>query len=150
MTRKYQGYIHRVEADEVYLKFAPELHFQHKDGNLYNVQFTYNRINMRRLYQAIEATDELGIEVLFPSESFNKRLIETTPLVPISCNLNPEQMCSIEMIVGCKGAPPYVIHGPPGTGKTMTVVEAILQLYSTRKDARILVCAPSIVQQTTF
>ncbi|XP_062169897.1 probable RNA helicase SDE3 isoform X2 [Alnus glutinosa] len=142
-TCKYQGYIHRVEADEVYLKFAPELHLQHKDGNLYNVQFTYNRVNMRRLYLAIEASDELVQEFLFPSESFNRRLIKTTPLVPVSCNLNPEQMCSIEMILGCKGAPPYVIHGPPGTGKTMTVVEAILQLYTTRKDARILVCAPS-------
>lgn len=98
---------------------------------------------MRRLYQAIEATYELETEFLFPSESFNRRLIETTPLVPISCNLNPEQMYSIKMILGCKGAPPYVIHGPPGTGKTMTLVEAILQVYTTRKDARILVCAPS-------
>jgi len=138
-----QGYIHRVEADEVYLKFAPKFHLQHTDGNLYNVQFTYNRVKMRRLYQAIEATDELVLEFLFPSESSNRRLIETTPLVPISCNLYPEQMCSVEMILGCKGAPPYVIHGPPGTGKTMTIVEAILQLFTTRKDARILACAPS-------
>ncbi|KAB1214695.1 putative RNA helicase SDE3 [Morella rubra] len=142
-AKSYQGYIHRVEADEVYLRFDPEFHFSHTDGNLYNVQFTYNRISMRRLYQAIEATYELETEFLFPSESFNRRLIETTPLVPISCNLNPEQMYSIKMILGCKGAPPYVIHGPPGTGKTMTLVEAILQVYTTRKDARILVCAPS-------
>jgi helicase MOV-10 len=98
---------------------------------------------MRRLYQAIEAAAKLELEVLFPIESPNIRQIETTPLVPISCNLNPEQMCAIEMILGCKGAPPYVIYGPPGTGKTMTLVEAILQLYTTRKNARILVCAPS-------
>lgn len=139
----YQGFIHHVEADEVYLKFAPQFHLSHKDGNLYNVRFTYNRVNVRRLYQAIEAAVKLEIEFLFPSESPRMRLIETTPLVPISCNLNPEQMCSIEMILGCKGAPPYVIHGPPGTGKTMTVVEAILQLYTNRKNTRILVCAPS-------
>ncbi|KAF5466114.1 hypothetical protein F2P56_016069 [Juglans regia] len=142
-TPTYQGYIHRVEADEVYLKFDSDFHSHHRDGNLYNVQFTYNRINMRRLYQAIEAAEELEMEFLFPSECFNGRQIETTPLVPISCNLNPEQMCSIEMILGCKGMPPYVIHGPPGTGKTMTLVETILQVYTTRKDARILVCAPS-------
>ncbi|KAG6732868.1 hypothetical protein I3843_01G191100 [Carya illinoinensis] len=124
-------------------QFDSDFHSHHRDGNLYNVQFTYNRINMRRLYQAIEAAAELEMEFLFPSECFNARLIETTPLVPISCNLNPEQMCSIEMILGCKGMPPYVIHGPPGTGKTMTLVETILQVYTTRKDARILVCAPS-------
>lgn len=66
-----QGYIHRVEANEVYLKFAPELHLQHKDGNLYNVQFTYNRVNMRRLYQAIGATDELVLEFLSSTSATN-------------------------------------------------------------------------------
>jgi helicase MOV-10 len=142
-TTLFQGFIHRVEADEVYLKFDRDFHSCHRDGDLYNVHFTYNRINMRRLYQAIEAAAKLELEFLFPIESPNIRQIETTPLVPISCNLNPEQMCAIEMILGCKGAPPYVIYGPPGTGKTMTLVEAILQLYTTRKNARILVCAPS-------
>ncbi|KAH7573814.1 hypothetical protein ACOSQ2_007978 [Xanthoceras sorbifolium] len=142
-TSPYQGYIHRVEADEVYVKFAEEFHLQHRDGDLYNVQFTYNRVNMRRLYQAIDAANSLDTELLFPSDSCKIRLIETTPLIPISCNINEEQMFSIEKILGCRGAPPYLIHGPPGTGKTMTLVEAILQLYKTREDSRILVCAPS-------
>ncbi|CAK8539192.1 unnamed protein product [Lathyrus sativus] len=138
----YQGFIHRVEADEVYLKFDPEFHYYHRDEDLYNVHFTYNRINMRRLYQAVEAAENLGTESLFPSTS-RRRCIKTTNLVPISGSLNEEQMRSIKMILGCRGAPPYVIHGPPGTGKTRTIVEAILQLYQHYKNTRILVCAPS-------
>ena len=98
---------------------------------------------MRRLYQAVEAAESLRIEFLFPSASTRKRSIKTTDLVPISGTFNEEQICSIKMILGCKGAPPYVIHGPPGTGKTRTIVEVVLQLYKHNKDARILVCAPS-------
>ncbi|KAF9677617.1 hypothetical protein SADUNF_Sadunf08G0126300 [Salix dunnii] len=141
----FQGYIYRVEADEVYLKFNNEFHLCHNDGHLYNVHFKYNRVNMRRLYQAVDASKDLEMEMLFPSETFASRLIETSTLVPISCSLNEEQICSVEMILGCKGGPPYMIYGPPGTGKTMTIIEAILQLYQNRKHgrARILVCAPS-------
>ncbi|OVA05425.1 putative RNA helicase SDE3 [Macleaya cordata] len=141
--KAYQGFIHRVESDEVFLKFADDLHLHHRDGNLYNVRFTYNRVNMRRLYQAVQAAEGLQAELLFPSQSSTRRSIKATPVVPLSRFLNEEQMCSVEMILGCEGAPPYVIHGPPGTGKTMTVVEAILQLYTTRKKSRILVCAAS-------
>ncbi|XP_050216719.1 probable RNA helicase SDE3 [Mercurialis annua] len=144
LTQPYQGFIHRVETDEVYLKFDPQFHSMHSDGNLYDVHFTYNRVNMRRQYQAVDAADNLETTILFPSESSGNRFIETkTTLVPITCNLNEEQMCSIEMILGCRGAPPYMIYGPPGTGKTMTIVEAILQLYANRRNSRILVCAPS-------
>ncbi|XP_004297116.1 PREDICTED: probable RNA helicase SDE3 [Fragaria vesca subsp. vesca] len=140
----YQGYIHRVEADEVYLRFADEFHANHRDGNLYHVQFTYNRVSMRRLYQATDAAAELDTGFLFPSESPEKRWINSPKLVPApSCRLNEEQMRAVQMVLGCKGGPPFVIHGPPGTGKTMTLVEAVLQLYKRKAKARILICAPS-------
>lgn len=142
-TSVYQGHIYRVEAEEVYLKFRQDFHLDHRPGNLYDVQFTYNRFGVKKLYQAIEAAESLGRKFLFPSESYRARLIHPTPLVPISCMLNPEQISAIEMILGCKGGSPYVIHGPPGTGKTMTLVEGILQLYTKQKHTRILVCAPS-------
>ncbi|XP_028773549.1 probable RNA helicase SDE3 [Neltuma alba] len=142
-TPAYQGFVHRVEADEVHLKFHPHFHSVHKEEDLYNVHFTYNRLNMRRLYQAIEAAENLGSEFLFPHETSRRRRIETSHLVPISGNINEEQMLAIKKILRCKGAPPYLIHGPPGTGKTSTVVEAVLQLYKNHRKARILICAPS-------
>lgn len=139
----YQGFIHRVEAEVIFLKFNEGFHSSYRASNLYNVQFTYNRINMRRLYQAIEAAKSLEADFLFPADSCKSRLIHSTPLVPVSSLLNEEQILSVELILGCIGGAPYVIYGPPGTGKTMTIIEAILQLYTTRKNAKILVCAPS-------
>ncbi|KAI6693271.1 hypothetical protein NL676_020981 [Syzygium grande] len=139
----YQGYIHRVEADEIYLKFAKDVHVRHRDESLYNVQFSYNRANMRRLYQAVDAAKDLDEAMLFPSNLQRKRRISTTPLVPFNHILNEEQIRSVEMILGCKGGPPYVVYGPPGTGKTMTIVEGIMQLYENRADTRILICTPS-------
>lgn len=139
----YQGYIHRVEADEIYLKFAKEVHMCHRDEIVYNVQFSYNRVNMRRLYQAVDAAKDLDEALLFPSSLRRKRLISTMPLVPFNHILNEEQIRSVEMILGCKGGPPYVVYGPPGTGKTMTIVEGIMQLYQNHADTRILICTPS-------
>ncbi|KAL9450709.1 hypothetical protein AB3S75_012441 [Citrus x aurantiifolia] len=138
----HQGSIYRVEADEVILKFAKEFHTQHRNDSLYNVSFTYNRINMRRMYQAVQAAENLESNLLFPSQSTKRRSIKAAPFVPFT-SLNEEQTRSVEIILGCKSAPPYVIYGPPGTGKTMTLVEAILQVYSTREHSRILVCAAS-------
>ncbi|XP_051125299.1 probable RNA helicase SDE3 [Andrographis paniculata] len=139
----YQGYIHRVEAEEIFLKFNQDLHVKHREGNLYNVQFSYNRTGMRRLYQAIEAAEQLNRSFLFPSSSSTMRIQRSGELVPKSKVLNEDQKACVETILSCRGGYPYLIHGPPGTGKTMTLIEAILQIYTTRSDARILVCAPS-------
>lgn len=142
-TGSYQGFIYRVEADEVLLKFVDEFHTCHQNEECYDIRFTYNRVSMRRLYQAVLAAENLENDLLFPSLSTKRRLITTKPVVPLTCNINEEQLRSVEMILGCKGGPPYVIYGPPGTGKTMTLVEAMLQLYESRRGTRILVCAAS-------
>ncbi|KAL1543276.1 RNA helicase [Salvia divinorum] len=137
------GYIHRVEAEEILLKFDPQFHRSHRDGNLYNVEFNYNRTNMRRLYQAIEVAQSLERNFLFPSAMSKVRLGKYEALTPICSDLNEEQKMAVDMIVVHKGGPPYVIHGPPGTGKTKTLIEAILQIYRKDRHAHILACAPS-------
>ncbi|ONK74337.1 uncharacterized protein A4U43_C03F5200 [Asparagus officinalis] len=142
-NKTYQGYIHKVDADQIFLKFDDEVHYRHQNKNLYNVSFTYNRTTMRRLYHAINAAANLGPNILFPSKPSLRSAIKLSPLVPINPYINKEQARSVELILSCEGGSPYVIHGLPGTGKTITLVEAILQVYSRRPKAQILVCASS-------
>jgi len=64
----------------------------------------------------------------------------TTALQPASIDsLNPHQNQAVAQILGTQDV--AVIHGPPGTGKTTTLVQAIKSLA--KKEHGILVCAPS-------
>ncbi len=53
--------------------------------------------------------------------------------------LNPSQNRAVQKIVEAREV--AVVHGPPGTGKTTTLVEAIIE--TTRREPQVLVCAPS-------
>ena len=61
-----------------------------------------------------------------------------------SPTLNKEQVSAVMAVLnGHADGVPHVLHGPPGTGKTMTAVETARQLLLTRPQARLLLCAPS-------
>lgn len=51
-----------------------------------------------------------------------------------SLESNPEQLQAMKYIVmGTTRPAPYIIFGPPGTGKTVTLVEAIKQVGPERR-----------------
>jgi ATP-dependent RNA/DNA helicase IGHMBP2 len=59
---------------------------------------------------------------------------------PISIpNLNPVQNQALQKLISAKDI--AIIHGPPGTGKTTTLVQAIK--YTVESEKQVLVCTPS-------
>ncbi|NXP23788.1 SDE3 helicase, partial [Scytalopus superciliaris] len=145
---QYKGYVHSVELEKVRLGFSSKLQNKFVKNLKFDVTFTFNRLLLQVQHRAATLAMRRGLSsLLFPSASCYKSLCPG-PFQPRwfdrKLQANEEQCRAVTHIVtGMSRPAPYLIFGPPGTGKTVTVVEAIKQVWTCFKDARILACAPS-------
>ncbi|NXH37223.1 SDE3 helicase, partial [Myiagra hebetior] len=145
---RYKGYVHSVELEKVRLGFSSKLQKMFVNNLKFDVTFTFSRWPLQVQHRAAVMAMHYGLSsLLFPSASCHKSLFPG-PFQPRWFNrkleTNEEQCRAVTHIVtGMSRPAPYLIFGPPGTGKTVTVVEAIKQVWTCFKNARILACAPS-------
>ncbi|KAH6690386.1 P-loop containing nucleoside triphosphate hydrolase protein [Plectosphaerella plurivora] len=110
-------------------------------------EVTYKRMNqtMESLRKMHEAEYSSFMRVLFGLSSPSpvpEDLASDSELAKIDWidpTLNDSQKDAIRFALASREV--ALIHGPPGTGKTHTLIELILQL--TKRDLRVLVCGPS-------
>ncbi|KAK1796461.1 hypothetical protein P4O66_009518, partial [Electrophorus voltai] len=161
----YKGYVHRVELESVKLGFTKKLVQSFISNMMFDVEFSINRFPLRHQHRAVElVTQHRLANVLFPSDNGVKHTVPP----PLRCShthtqmfnqdveSNPEQNAAVRHILcGTSKPAPYLIFGPPGTGKTVTLVEAIKQattlslsliymcVNKSVAGAHVLACAPS-------
>ncbi|XP_077369046.1 putative helicase mov-10-B.1 [Festucalex cinctus] len=145
---KYCGYVHKVERDSVKLGFSSKLLNIFIDGMKFNVEFTLNRLILRLQHRAVDFATKFNLEkVLFPPAILASKKVADVPKLSFynrQLEANPEQSKGVcHIVAGTSKPAPYLVFGPPGTGKTNTMVEAIKQIDKLHKDCHILVCAPS-------
>jgi len=143
----YEGHVHFVQQASVELRFNKSFHGWSAQQR-YNVRFKLNRIPMRRQHQALDTAFAFD-KVLFPQRAHILPFVSRLGVIPINPTnpliaTNPPQLQAVASIVLQQpGSAPFIVFGPPGTGKTITIVEAMKQLLKHKPDARILAMAPS-------
>lgn len=139
---KVTGVINWIEKDKMKIIFSCDdlPHWVERSSIGVNLLFDQKSYDdMFKALKEVKETEkgrlpELAKIILGISESANKRDIPVE--IP---TLNDSQNQAVGQVLGCKDV--LAIHGPPGTGKTTTLVQAIRLLL--KKESGILVCAPS-------
>ncbi|KAL1397715.1 hypothetical protein pipiens_009547 [Culex pipiens pipiens] len=151
--------IHKVLKHKILVKFSEHFHAKY-NGEDFKVTFQHSRGAFQKQHHAINCvTSAMTLDYLFPTKTTIRE-----PWVDVKINengnlatteydnefkwynpsLNNIQKDAIKNILRAEARPlPYVIFGPPGTGKTMTLIELIHQIVKLSADSRIMVGTPS-------
>ncbi|XP_029828142.3 putative helicase MOV-10 [Ixodes scapularis] len=144
---RYEGFVHQLMSEEALLKLSPGFNeeLQRNPSCVWELHFQLNRTPLRRCHMAVRLARPLLDSVLFPKDWMAaKSRAPSVKLELVNGDLNELQQTAVRDIFGgVSGQLPYIVWGPPGTGKTVTLVETILQIVLNLKHSRVLACAPS-------
>jgi DNA polymerase alpha-associated DNA helicase A len=109
---------------------------------------TYKRmISTMNKLKEMEDKNEIIQMLLGESKFVTKPNSNSKPIKYFNNDLNESQKNAISFAIN--KSPITIIHGPPGTGKTYTLIELINQLTFNHKE-RVLVCGPSNISVDTI
>ncbi|XP_055615807.1 putative helicase MOV-10 isoform X2 [Toxorhynchites rutilus septentrionalis] len=140
--KSFAGTIHKIHPDYMVIHVNKPL----DPAPFYLLIFELNRMSFQLEYFALNMLNKIDIErLLFPTMPAKKNIYyEDFAWSSKNITTNSEQMAAVRNIVNRTAFPaPYILFGPPGTGKTSTLVEAIYQIWKLQPKANVLVSASS-------
>ena len=151
-TKKFEGHVQNVGTVDIVVEFPKEIAEFMASNTEFDIQFTLNLCPFERMSTALTIADDdpdTWSKMLFPTPNdvgrpLTRMTKQTLNFYNPLIATNAEQRTAVVRILEYRvPGVPYLIFGPPGTGKTMTLVEAIKQTWQRIPKSRILVAASS-------
>ena len=149
----YRARVHKTRLLDVILEMHSAFHDSfHGALDHVDVRFTLSRTTFRTSHDGVlKAPETMGYAMLLPDSTHIEESLKAnrSRMIPSSLNfanrdLNYEQQSAVVSIIrGACRPTPNIVWGPPGTGKSTTIVEAVYQLARHRSKPNILLVAPS-------
>lgn len=145
---EYEAIVHKTDGMHITVRVSEKFQLIYVKGMKFDIRFTFNRIPLMRMHQSLDTCKRRSLwSFIFPSSSLpSKPALELSDLRFFNKKVqeNREQSKAVrDMLLGLHRPYPYLLFGPPGTGKTVTLVEAIKQICTLIPSSRILITAPS-------
>ena len=141
----FGGKVLKLLSNHIIIIDVPRLNRLFKEESRFDVKFIPSRGQAVCTHWAVRQAEMLIPDVLFPPDTIKiqKELLEVSndSLDWFNKSLNERQKSAVVNILRSECRPaPYILFGPPGTGKTMTLVECVLQVFRRIPNSRIFVC----------
>ncbi|CAN6298648.1 unnamed protein product [Urochloa humidicola] len=139
-----QGVVYRLKDSSITVAFddIPEdgLNSPLRLEKLAN-EVTYRRMKdaLIQLSKAVQTGPSANLVPVLFGEKAPMRSKDAMKFSPFNKNLDDSQKDAISKALGSRDV--FLLHGPPGTGKTTTIIEIILQ--EVKRGSKILACAAS-------
>ncbi len=140
----FTGNVSYIDGDRMVVSIPDNAHLADVEGTAnVGIQMSFDETSYRTMFDALERTIKAkGNRLAYLRDLFYTPQIKTERFSFASMRfpyLNSTQEEAVNEVLRSKDV--MIVHGPPGTGKTTTLVEAIYETLM--RESQVLVCAQS-------
>ncbi|MDE6292031.1 MAG: AAA family ATPase [Muribaculaceae bacterium] len=138
----FNGVVSYVDGDRMVVAISESADVGRlSTASLAGVMLSFDETSYRTMFEALDRTMKAkGRLAELRDLIYSRHKVGELTFAPLGFPyLNPAQQQAVNKVLCAKDV--AVVHGPPGTGKTTTLVEAIAETL--RREPQVLVCAQS-------